>query len=535
MEAKGGKDLKEDEKIVFADAPPLICKTCQGIYTQMNYADESNKKWHCIFCNKPNKLPPGFDFPVKGDSSPAKEEKKEVVVTTNKSIVCYPHKLQLESRKLEEKKEAAGPLEESKSKKDGDTRILFLVDKSGSMSAGASQDSSPAGQVVDFIKKEMQTIKEITPHYKVGVIFFSHLLKIFGDGSNPPLEIKDKSTLENADILRKIIADNSNKLINLPIKDSYEGLIKLLDKDADGQTAMGPALVVAMELVKACKSSKIYVFTDGQTNLGVGNMDKDMGVVDKNFYLNLAKEAREIGTEVSIFKIKGQAHFLGDYNRLVKQTGGILDEVDPNKISQSVNLGKVEVELASNVLISLRLPEIFKVRLISEFDPKKIFDENVFTKKYGRIIHKAEELIQFQLNPPKIGKTIAKVSQLKKVPFQLTISFIGIDGKDYTIVYTKEFQCIHKKEKQFDPEVCKQVVKEDINNMIDYSNVQQAQVNLDLLLGEMEGEDEYIKQVREVAAKASDERKKSLKEGECEENLVKLLKDLDDINKSKKK
>ena len=82
-------------------------------------------------------------------------------------------------------------------------------------------------------------------------------------------------------------------------------LKKLNQTEAKGQTALGPALVSAIEVAsKGSKGSVVVLCTDGLANIGVGSME---GADESKyqFYDEVALKAKEKNVSVNIVTIKG--------------------------------------------------------------------------------------------------------------------------------------------------------------------------------------------------------------------------------------
>jgi len=65
-----------------------------------------------------------------------------------------------------------------------------------------------------------------------------------------------------------------------------------------GQTALGPAMLVAIMMASKVPGSKVVMCTDGLANIGLGNLDK--GSADghseaSRFYAQLGEKAKENG------------------------------------------------------------------------------------------------------------------------------------------------------------------------------------------------------------------------------------------------
>ena len=65
-----------------------------------------------------------------------------------------------------------------------------------------------------------------------------------------------------------------------------------------GQTALGPAMLVAIEMASKVPGSKVVMCTDGLANIGLGNLDTesaDQLMEASDFYAELADKAKQNG------------------------------------------------------------------------------------------------------------------------------------------------------------------------------------------------------------------------------------------------
>lgn len=93
---------------------------------------------------------------------------------------------------------------------------------------------------------------------------------------------------------RQTIVDNLAAFkLQEPLGTAYEGLIKQLEKqEAKGQTALGPALVSAIEVAsKGSPGSTVILCTDGLANVGVGYLDP-LTEESRKFYEDLGNLAK---------------------------------------------------------------------------------------------------------------------------------------------------------------------------------------------------------------------------------------------------
>jgi len=74
-----------------------------------------------------------------------------------------------------------------------------------------------------------------------------------------------------------------------------------------GQTALGPALLVAIMMASKVRASKVVMCTDGLANVGLGNLDTDSADQHSeasSFYSQLGEKAKEIGFVRSLHSVR---------------------------------------------------------------------------------------------------------------------------------------------------------------------------------------------------------------------------------------
>jgi len=73
-----------------------------------------------------------------------------------------------------------------------------------------------------------------------------------------------------------------------------------------GQTALGPALLVAIMMASKVRASKVVMCTDGLANVGLGNLDSDspdQHSEASSFYSQLGEKAKENGFVVLMYLV----------------------------------------------------------------------------------------------------------------------------------------------------------------------------------------------------------------------------------------
>lgn len=156
--------------------------------------------------------------------------------------------------------------------------------------------------VLSAIESQIQEIRKKDPHKKVGFILFNNEVVIVGDGKAESVHIVGDKLNNVSNIVDAL---NHFKLTTT-LEENYDLLLNRLNKtEAKGQTALGPALVSAIEVAsKGSKGSVVVLCTDGLANIGVGSMEGP-DEAKYQFYDEVAMKAKEKNVSVNIVTIKG--------------------------------------------------------------------------------------------------------------------------------------------------------------------------------------------------------------------------------------
>jgi Mg-chelatase subunit ChlD len=145
---------------------------------------------------------------------------------------------------------------------------------------------------------------------------------------------------------------------------------KLYSLQESGATALGPALAVAIGMCQNKAGSKIVVATDGLANTGVGSMDMVEDLESAvAFYEKMAQIAQERGLIANVIGIKGDNLNMGLLGKIADTTGGDVDIVDPEKITDTFSSILENVLIATKVEVKLLLHKVlhwFQILLISK-------------------------------------------------------------------------------------------------------------------------------------------------------------------------
>ena len=301
--------------------------------------------------------------------------------------------------------------------------------------------------VVAAIENELQQLAKLNPNRKVGLVTFNNEVLVFGDGHGEPTVITGDKLWKH-DLCMNIGFGNYEKLMSIPIGKSLEKIMKKLKElQQNGQTALGPALLVSLALASKGKpGSSVILCTDGLANQGLGEMETIEGEeASKTFYNNLGEFAKNHGIVVNIITIKGEECNLESLGKVCDLTNGKVTRVNPENIAQDFsNILKDEI-VATKVEIKIRLHEALTFRNEKlEF----LTNNNSFYKKFlGNVNSKTEVTFEFENRSDKELKALGlDINKIDLVPFQAQIIYTSTNGSSLMRVITKQQKTTHKLE-----------------------------------------------------------------------------------------
>ncbi|CAF1560005.1 unnamed protein product, partial [Didymodactylos carnosus] len=225
--------------------------------------------------------------------------------------------------------------------------VFFLIDISGSMSTttlvngtfqmpNAQKQKQYAAEHFDgaqMIRQHRQThvtrlqgvqmavdanldnLVKVNPTRRAALLTFNHELTYYGDGTRDPLIIRGDKLNSEEELRREAAQANADEL--KPIKETKKKLIdRVYDLEEGGQTALGSAVIFALNVASKRQGSKIVICTDGMANRGLGNLEtandekseknvRLQAIEEGNqFYGNITAIARDKGVSISVITIK---------------------------------------------------------------------------------------------------------------------------------------------------------------------------------------------------------------------------------------
>ncbi len=159
--------------------------------------------------------------------------------------------------------------------------------------------------------------------------------------------------------------------------------------------------------------------TDGLANVGLGSLDGKAEAKEASllWYEAVGALAQQSGTSVRVLSIKGSECALEALGKVAELSGGEVDRVDPEKLSETFAAALSKKVLATNVSVRFLLHQALSFR-------NEASDQScVITRDVGNVGADTEQTFEFAP-----GSKIAQFPTLTQLPFQLQISYKRLDG-----------------------------------------------------------------------------------------------------------
>eukprot|EP01125_Pyxidicula_operculata_P001982 TRINITY_DN11969_c0_g1_i1.p1 TRINITY_DN11969_c0_g1~~TRINITY_DN11969_c0_g1_i1.p1 ORF type:complete len:1016 (-),score=296.96 TRINITY_DN11969_c0_g1_i1:118-3165(-) len=262
------------------------------------------------------------------------------------------------------------------------------------------------------------------------------------------------------------VDDNAGPLELQPISKSREKLSsKLFSLSEEGQTALGPALLVSCALASMKSGSKVILCTDGLANVGVGSMESLTTQEIKSFYQNLAVSAIKKNVSISLMSFKGSDSNIEVLGEMASKTGGQVDIVDPAEVSKNFQSIFADDTIASDVSIKLFLPRGIRLHkttiemddwkessgdvdedddinekknLITDGEVEHHHHHTIYTKNIGSVNSDSNLLIRLAIDHKYFDQQ--KQEKIESFPLQMQITYTRAeDGKRLVRIISESF------------------------------------------------------------------------------------------------
>ncbi|KAL7718641.1 VWFA domain-containing protein [Entamoeba marina] len=373
---------------------PFFCQYCKASLSHLDKIE--NNKFKCHFCGTENQVPDLL--PEELPDSPVLDYVTQAPEATTE-------------------KKAVGTL-------------VYCIDTSGSMCINVDTKGPKMQTRLDAVKsaigQQIRALKETNPEQKVCLVQFSREVKIHGDCTKNPIEIKGNA-LSDYDTLVDIAQEKVNLV---DINHSFHAIQKRIqDMEEQGSTALGPALLISTIIAGKEPGSQVILCTDGTANFGLGNIE-DSKEEAIQFYNTLTTLAKSKGVIININTIKGcdaNLRVLGDASA---ETNGEVSVVDPNQLDDAFGLALDKVIIATDVSISIFLhPAIYIDEFSTSEHPSRrkilfgnVFDDSIYQFKYA-------------LRP---DEDIKQYGEIKSFPTQIQIEYERVNGMKGIRVITND-------------------------------------------------------------------------------------------------
>lgn len=440
--------LKELGQIATGD--PILCTYCQAILN--NHSQLAiDQTWNCEFCHHSNNLK--IDEEAKPNSPDLTYISKPLESVLAKSgeaqditiILCLDI-----SGSMCVTKQTDGKFAQKLAKKKNMEDLMQFGDGSEQFCHGEDEGTAYISRMQCIqiaIEKHLNDLCLSTPKRKVGIVTFNNQVDIIGDGSLPSKVITGDKLSDFDELLSSGLKDAENYL-SKPVSETKEQIKARVNAiEETGQTALGPGLLVSLGIaMKGVTGSKIILCTDGLANIGLGSVDslKSESEINaaKGFYSKVGELAKEKGISISLISIVGEDCKLELLSPLAELTGGDILKVDPVNLAQEFASILSEDIIATNVQCKVILPQCLTFREESKEFPSYLI------KDIGNATEKQQIAIEYCAKP---SETLMKMPEfdlfkVQKLPFQVQIQYINLNGMNCMKVITKEHEITWDKE-----------------------------------------------------------------------------------------
>ena len=295
------------------------------------------------------------------------------------------------------------------------------------------------------IENNIKSLLENSPNVKVGIVTFGSDIEVKGDCLSNVMRIKEKD-MDNENRIISIGQENTN-LIKNSIKQSSQSIIKSLREiEEEGSTALGPAVLLSLSLLKNAKiGSRIFLCTDGMSNLGIGSLEENKEKAAE-FYSKIGNMAKEKGIVISLITFEDSESEIYILKNMVELSGGEIIRVNPSQILEGFNDLLENNVIASDVEVKLHLNKCMTFR--DEEKINMLNDESTYYKKIGNAARETETYHELKF------KSSIKLAEYKDIDFdklynlifQVELKYKKTDGKRYIRVITQNLEVSDNKD-----------------------------------------------------------------------------------------
>ena len=438
------------------------CKKCQAYLNKHSNLMESKEKgkmdWKCEFCSEMNE---GLainkkDIPINDDvdnclEPPLEIEKKTADDNDSSLIFCFDISGSMcQSYDVgKELKDKFNKIRGIKSKKRNIFNDDYDDDDIDFTNFDFNQDNTSYLSRLDLVKlsieENINSLLKKSPNVKVGIVSFGSQIEVKGDCLSNIMIIKEKD-MNNESKIKSIGEENTN-LVKAPIKNSSKKILEsLLATEENGSTALGPAVSLSLSLLKNAKiGSRIFICTDGMSNLGVGDISADREEA-KKFYSKIGDEAKQKGIVINLITFEDSESEIEVLMSMVQKSGGEIIRVNPHEILDGFNDLLENEAIASEVEVRMNLNRCMTFRDQKENDMTN--DGSTIVKKIGNVTKETETYYELKFKKAIKLSEMKDINfdELKNLVFQCEIIYKKKDGGKYVRIISRNMKVSDNKE-----------------------------------------------------------------------------------------
>jgi len=295
------------------------------------------------------------------------------------------------------------------------------------------------------IQNNINSLLKNAPNTKVGIVSFGSDIEVKGDCLSNVMIIKEKD-MNNESKIKSLGEENTN-LIKSPIIKSHEDIVKALKAtEENGSTALGPAVLMSLSLLKNAKiGSRIFLCTDGMSNLGVGNIEQNKEAA-KGYYSKIGDMAKEKGIIINLITFQDSESEIEVLMAMIEKSGGEIIRVNADAILDGFNDLLENEALASEVEIKMNLHKCMTFRDQEEKDLNN--EGSSIIQKLGNVSKETETYYEVKFKKAIKLAEMKEINfdELKNLIFQIEVTYRNKAGGKYIRVITKNMEVSDNKE-----------------------------------------------------------------------------------------
>ena len=453
-------DLENETKNIILKS--YQCTKCQAYlnkYSNLKPIENGKYEWECEFCSEINKdlvinkkdIP--FDDSVEKCLEPPIEIEKKTKEGNDTSLIfCFDVSGSMcQSYNVgEDLKEKFNKISGNNKKKKKYNYNFDIDDEDIDFNNfDFNQENTSYISRLDLVKisieNNINSLLKNSPDVKVGIVSFGSEIEVKGDCLSNIMKIKEKD-MNNEEKIKSLGEENTN-LIKSPIKLSSAKILESLKATEEcGSTALGPAVLLSLSLLKNAKiGSRIFLCTDGMSNLGVGDISQDREAA-KLYYTKIGEIANQKGIVINLITFEDSESEIEVLMNMVQNSGGEIIRVNPNAILDGFNDLLENEVIASEVSVRMNLNKCLTFRDKEEKD--LINDGASIIEKIGNATKETETYYEFKFKKALKLAEMKDINfdELKNLTFQCEITYKRKNGGKYARIISKNLNISDNKE-----------------------------------------------------------------------------------------